>query len=209
VFDVVSNRKQTITALSRIMQLQKQQRYADVVGQFFELDEPLQQNRLLNIINVKASNLSQDMQLYEKALANLERYYGDDPNMAFLLIDYYFMQGRYPKVIATVNSLQSSFGVDDAALIALKANTFLMQGRYDHAAELAVQAIEVEPEYEHSYWSLFSARVGAGQYRPAVEAAKVLQERFNYDMSPSYLIDIVPDETFLESSEYKNWRARL
>lgn len=206
LFDVVSNRKENINAVVELISLYRKQQYAEVVGRFLAMDESMRKNRMLSVVAVQAGSLSNDDGLYHKALANLERHFSADPSMAFMLIDYYYLEQQYDKAIAALERVQKSFGVEDAAILSLKANTQLSDSKYDKAVEQASRAIAIEPEYESSYWSLINALVLAQKYDKAIPVAVDLEQNFGYDMGPESLGASEVFAPFVASAEYKAWR---
>lgn len=206
VFDVVSKRKESINAVVRVFSLYGKQKYPETVQAFLALDEELRRSRMLNVVAVQAANMSQNDELYLKALANLERYFRTDPSLTFLLIDYYYLKGRYDRVLAALEQVEASFGVKDASLNVLKASALLEQEKYTPAASEAQHAIDMEPTYEGGYWALLRAQVQSKQYPQAIKVAKVLEEEFSYDMGASSLGADELYAAFVASEDYRHWR---
>ncbi len=207
LFDLASNRKASMDFIYELMQMNKNGRHKEMASKFLTLDESLRKSRFLSVAAVQAANQSGDMELYKKTLSNLDHYFSDDPGMTFLLLDYYFLEEKYEKVLAIIDQLQESFGVEDAALIMLKANTLFTQNDYQRAARLARRAIELEPTYENSYWVLINSQVPQRKFREATATAKTLEDRFGYDMGPESLAETETLSKLAQSSEYKKWRT--
>ncbi len=207
VFDIASSRKENSETLLKLMLMHKRGEHAQMVRNFLALDEDLRKSKLLNVVAVQSANILGDMELYGKVLANVERYFGKDESMAFVLLDYYYLQGDYDKVIGTTDRLLSSFGVEDAGLFVVKANALVEMGKNQDAVTQARHAIELEPEYEYAYLSLLSAQIQQEQYSLAVETAKTLENRFSYNLSPQALADNEYYAGFVKSAEYREWRG--
>ncbi len=208
ILDKASNRNTNIVLIAELIQMNKNGKHRELVSKFLTLDEPLRRLRFLNIAAIHAANMSGDMDLYKKALFNLDRYFSDDPSMTFLLLDYYFMEEKYEKVLTSIDKLQKIFGVEDAALIALKANALFTQGNYSEAEKLANYAIELEFTYENAHWTLLHSQVSQNKFRDAIITAKVLEDRFGYDFNPEPLAGDKTWSTLIQSSEYKKWRNK-
>jgi tetratricopeptide (TPR) repeat protein len=206
IFDIASNRKANMDLVFKLIKMNKEGKHKEVATEFLTLDESLRKSRLLSITAVQAANQSGDMDLYKKTLSNLEHYFNNDPGMAFLLLDYYFLEGRYEKVLATIDQLQKSFGVKDAALIAIKSNTMFSQEKYQEAEKLASQAIALEPEYENAYWTLLNSQLPQKKFHEAVLTAKTLEEKFGYDMGPESLAKSETLSELTKSPEYRKWK---
>lgn len=209
VFDIATDKKAGADALEKIITLNKERRYEEEVRYFLSLEEGIRESRLLNIIVLQAANMSNDMELYSRMLDNLAHFYGDDERMAFMLIDYYFLSSQYDKVIELSQQLQKSFGVEDAGLIVFESNALLEQGKNAEAEKTALRAIELEPEYEYSYWSLLTAQLATESYASAVDTAKTLEEEFQYDMSPESLGSNDIYSELVSTKPYLSWRESL
>lgn len=206
VFDIASDRKNRAEVLTKLINQYKGKQHEKMVRYFLSLDEPYRQSRLLNIIALQAANASNDMQLYQNMLANMARYFSDDDTMVFLLIDHYYLKGDYEQVIASANQLERAFGTEDAGMAGFRSNALTEMGQYGQAIKEAKHAIELEPEYEYSYWSLFNAQIGAKQYANAVSTAKKLEEHYRYDMGPDSLGGNENLAAFLKSKPYLQWQ---
>jgi tetratricopeptide (TPR) repeat protein len=207
LFDFASNRKADMDQIVKLIKMNKEGKYKELVNEFISLDESLRKSRFLNIIAVQAANHSNDMKLYGQALANLEKYFANDPSMTFLLLDYYFIGKQYGKVLKALDQVQKSFGVEDASITFMKSNTYLMQNNFPEAIVQAKHAIELEPEYEDSYWALINAQIPSKQYRQAVATARILEDQFGYDMGPQSLGSNEAFVSLSRSAEYKKWRS--
>lgn len=206
VYDITSNRKENADALVELMTMYIRGENEKAVRKFLTLDEELRKSRLLNIIAFQSASAPDDMESYRKVLKNIERYFNDDEGMSYLLLDYYYLEGDYEKAMKAVDRVQSNFGVEDAGILALKANLLVEIGKVQEAAAYARRAIELEPEYEHSYLSLLVAQIEQKQYAQAISTADTLEQRFYYDFSPQVLSDNEFFADFLESAEYRKWR---
>jgi len=207
VFDIASNRTKAMDDMMELIKLYHDKKHDKVVLKVLSMDEDMRKNRMLSIIAVQSGNMSGNERLYHQALANLEHYYRDDPSMTFLLIDYYFLEKRFDKVISATDQLMKSFGVDDASLYTIKANALAGQGKYGEAVIQAEHATSSEPDYEIGYWSLLSASSKARNYAKAVETAQALEKRFSYNLGPEALSKDATFAPLIQSAEYKKWRS--
>ncbi len=208
VFDIASGKKEQNTELLTLIELYKKGEYKGLIQHFLQLDETLRKSKVLNTIVYKSSTLINDQDVYYQVLANIEKYFKNDPGMAFVLIDYYYLEGDYQKVLATTNLLRESFGAEDAGLMVINANTLIEMGNADEAEKQAARAIQLEPEYEYAYLSLVSAQVLKEHYGQAIKTAEILETRFGYDFGPESLAENETFAGFIVSEEYSNWRKR-
>jgi tetratricopeptide (TPR) repeat protein len=207
VFDVASNRKENADILVEFMRMYGRGEYEQATRKFLTLDEDLRKSRLLNIIAFKLANLSNDMELYREVLINIERNFSTDESMSFILVDYYWLEGDYDKVLRTADRLLSTFGVEDAGIAVIKANALVEKGEAQEAMAQAKRAIELEPEYEFAYIALLNAQVLQKQYAQAVGTGDILEKRFYYDYGPESLAGEEFFAGFVESAEYRKWRS--
>lgn len=208
VFDIASNRKANADVIVKFMQLNNAKKFEEMVHYFLSLDESYRKSRLLNIIVFQAASQLNDMDLYQKVLANIEHYYSDDSTMAFVLLDYYYLEGQYGKVVRSADQLMKSFGVEDANLLVIKANALVEEKKYDAAVRQAKRAIALEPNYEYGYWSLITIQLAQKSYNNAVETGKSLESRFGYELSPAALAQNPIYAGFIESAEYRSWKQQ-
>lgn len=208
LYDLALDKKSSSDMFKKLTEMNKEGKHKSVVDTFLMLNEDDRKKRILNIIALKSANISADMDRYQRVLENIDQYFGDDPTMGFVLIDYYFLTGRYNRAIECIDQLQRSIDVEDAGLISFKANAYYSKGDFKNAEAQAWRAINVEPEYESSYWSLINSQVSLRKYEEALNTAEILQNRFYYDMSPESLSNAGGDFTALVNSKvYIDWWA--
>jgi len=207
VFDIVTGRKDDIRILNKYFAALAQQQYDQSYALFKSMDTVLKKNRIIGIVAVSSANLSGNDEYYKAALANLARYHGDDPTLAFLLVDHYFLAQNYDEAIRSLNSFQAYVGTQDAAIENLKANAFMMAGNNELAVSHASTGIRMEPDLESNYWTLFNLYSTSRQYAQAVRMGKQLEERFNYDFSPASLGKVQEYRLLTRSAAYRKWRA--
>lgn len=207
IFDKVTDNEQNRKEMAEMFNAQKRGESQKVIEIFFSLDADLQKSRVLNIIALQAASASNNNRLYKKVLQVLDQNHGDDPGLALMLIDYHYMNKNFDKVIASLKSLEQAFGVEDAALKSLMANSYIEKGDIDGGLRLAKASVELEPEYENGYWSLMLAQASAKQYAEAVETGKVLEQRFFYELSAENMQNNEYYADFINSPEYRQWHS--
>lgn len=208
IYDLVTDNKKTQDAVLKMFDANKKGDYAKTVELFLTSDGEMIKSRVLNIIAIRAAQQSGQDELYEKTLAVLDKYHGQDPALTFMLVDYHFMTGNYDRVVNSIKYLEKSFGVEDAALKELVANTQMEAGNMEAAIDVAVRGIELEPEYEGNYWSLLTAQLLSRSFDGAVATARVLEEYFGYDLGPDSISGNELYNELLQSEEYQSWRKQ-
>jgi len=207
LYDVASERKEVSDALKVIFAHYKRQEHVALAQQFLTFDESIRSSRVLNLIAIQSANASGDEALYHKLLANLERYHGDDEKLFFILLDYYFLEQEFDRVLTALDRLVALFGQQDAALEVIRSNTLYSRGDFRDALSAADRAIALEPEYEWGHLSQFTAELALQDYAGCVKTAAILQDRFGYDMSPESLGAEKEFVDLLRSEPYRRWRS--
>ena len=77
--------------------------------------------------------------------------------------------------------------------------------RLEDAHSLAVKSVTQEPNLELGWWSVFRARVTAGDFAAAIEALEVLEDDFGHSLGPDELSKDPMFQTFMLSDEYRVW----
>jgi hypothetical protein len=209
LYDVASDRKDVSDALKNIFKLHRQQEHAALAQSFLSQDESVRGSRVLNLIAISSANVSGDEALYRRTLANLDHYHGDNEKLFLVLLDYYFFEEKYDRVLAGLEKIKTLFGVQDAFLYVVQSNTLNLMNDHQGALQAAERAIALEPDYELGYLSQFSARVAVKDYSGAVKTAATMEERFDYDFSPEAISALEEYVEFAESKPYRQWRASL
>jgi tetratricopeptide (TPR) repeat protein len=207
LFDVVSERREAANSLLEILKLHVQQKHKAAAEKFLSQDERYLRSRLLNLIAVQSANITGDLELYRKVLANLARYHGDDEDLFLVLMDYYLLEEEYDKVLRGLDKFLAHFGVDDAGLEVVRATTLYYKGDYGAALSASQRAIAMEPAYEYGYWTQLVTQAAMGDYAGGVTTARLMEQEFDYDMSPEALAEDPDLAPLVESQAYRSWRA--
>lgn len=154
--------------------------------------------------NVSTSLANETLAL--ESLNDLRTYHGDDPKMAFALLDAYLMVEDYAAALKSFDYLNKFFGVEDAAILSMQANVYLLSGaNFDLGLKCAERAVELEPTLEAGYWSLSSLAIEAKAYVKAIEGLKILESRFGYTFDPNYYRGEAGYIDFVNSDVFKSW----
>ncbi len=206
LFDVASGRADSTRQLTVMFQAMAKQEFKKASETFEAMDDDLKRNRAVSVVAVNAANRSQDANHYRSALANLDRHYGRDPAMVFLLLDYYFLTKQYDKTQGAIDAFEKYVGVEDAALLGIRANTYLMSDNPDRAIAMATKGIKIEPALNNNYWSLLAAYNRTGRYDKVIEVTGLLHRQFGYNMTPA-MFEKDPDyREFVQSPAFRRWR---
>lgn len=206
-FDIVTGRAEDTRMLSKFIKAKVKGKYKESYSFFRKMDRDMKKNRIVAVLAVSSASQSGDDALYKEALANLAQHHGNDPTLAFLLLDHYFLTKRYDKAITILKGYQASFGAHDGAIDGMLANSYMMSGNTKRAAYHASQGIKKEPNLENNYWTLFHLHATNKQYPQAVKAARQLEDRFNYNLGPEILKKEKDYHPLVKSAAYRKWRG--
>jgi len=206
-FDFVTGRDEDIKLLARYFSAIQRKQYEESYKMFKSMGPGLKKSRILGVIAVSTGNISGNNKYYKEALANLAKYHGDDPKLAFLLIDHFFLTQNYDEAIRSLDNFQKYVGTDDAAIENLKANSFMNAGKTALAIKHATIGINMEPDLEANYWTMFSIYTSGEKFSQAVAIGKVLEKRFGYDMGPTSLGRVEEYRPFIKSAAYRKWHS--
>jgi hypothetical protein len=206
IFDITSKRKKTADIIQEIIDLKVQKKNKELVDKILQLDNTYRRSRVLCLIAVQSASQSDDIELYRRAMANLEHYHGDEEKLFFILLDYYFLEKKYDDLLSHLDIVQAMLSVDDANLEVIRANACNYKGDLKCALAAARRATVLEPEYEYGYWALFASQVELGDYVGGVKTARMLEENFGRYMDPVTLSEIKGSNNFIQSEVYRQWR---
>ena len=145
-----------------------------------------------------------DEELYRKELSKLDKHHGNDPRLAFMLIDHYFYTEDWDKAISALKTVKHEWS-DDAALNTLLAEVMYQKGQIDEAISTSLYAINLEPDMELPYWSAVNIYNRSGKFVDLVDIFKELQVNFSYTFTAE---DFVEDEAYAQfslSDAFKEW----
>lgn len=177
--------------------------YADAYGLLQSLPEELRSSRIIVSASLAISQLISDEE-YQKQLSLLDQYYGDDESTEFMLIDHHVYLENYDKAINSIDRVISRFG-EDAVLLNLKANAYLLKGDISTASQLAHQALDLEPYIEDSYHTLFEVYLAQKNHKELVGVLLTLEEEFDYLFTPDLFETDQYYSEFVKSQAYNDW----
>jgi tetratricopeptide (TPR) repeat protein len=188
-----------------LFKLARQQQYAEWLKKYNDSSDKIKHNRLTLITRTMISSAIKDNDQYRLALGDVHKYFGDDPTLSLVLLDYYFYEGDFRAAHMALDRLDKYTG-GDAAIDGLRANIFLTEKKYPESISSARRAIEEDAGYEDAYWTLLDASVNAKLYHISVETIKKLEVDFGYTFNPEKLAKTEGYEEFAGSAAFAKWR---
>jgi tetratricopeptide (TPR) repeat protein len=195
------NAEETLSIFTKMIALRNEGKFIEMLREMQTLPERVQAYRpIIDMEILIAQNVSEDT--YMDALAKLYRYHGDDPTTAFMLIDYHATDGELIKAAEATNKAIAFWG-EDAALLNLKANMLFLQNDIPGAIEVAKDAIEAEPTFEDSYWTLIALQDLSDNYSDLTKTLAEIKKYFNEELTPQDVKDAGVAMGYLASDEFK------
>ena len=171
------------------------------------MDERFRNQRIVVETTVQLAKTVRRRRDMVGGLKIMAELYPDEPLYSLMLLDYYFPARKYAEALAALTRLYARLGFEDAAMEARISAAELVLGKTGDAKTRADRAVSLEPGLELGWWSALGARAALEDYAGAVEALKVLEGQFRYDLGPDALERDPAYRGLLASDAYKNWRA--
>ena len=165
----------------------------------------LRNHRILAGIAVQVAGRL-DEQVYQEELRRLAEFYGDDPRTAFLLVDYYFLQGDFGSAMQQVENLEQIFGLDGAIAL-LKTTISIELGDADAALAYAEAGEAAEPLGENSQLALLNAYLMTDRYEGVVATINALEALYGYFFNDEIFASDPVYADFSRSPEFEAWSA--
>lgn len=208
IFDIASGKTDHTKQIVPMLQALGKRDYGKSYELFGALDEDLRRNRILSVIAVNAASRSQNDGYYRAALAHLDKYHGGEPTLVFLLIDHYFYTNQYGKLLRAIDSFEKYVGVEDAAMLGIKANSYLVSGKSDDAIAAASRGTRLEPELASNYWTLVTAYNKTKRYDKLIDTAGRLRRQFGFELKPAAFEKDPEYKEFVRSAEFRRWKSK-
>lgn len=180
----------------------KQKKFSKVYADYKLLDVKVRRQKILANIMIKHAHASGLKNFQMAVLEDMFRYHSND--MGLLLFEYYLLKKKYRKAIAAAKKSMEQIKISDPLMNSLIANLYLKTGNIDQAIQMAVQSLNLEPSLFLPHRVLFDSYILKNNYRKASLFAKMLKEKFSFDLSRRALSKNPIYAKFLLSSEYRN-----
>ena len=79
------------------------------------------------------------------------------------------------------------------------------RGNFKLAEDYAKRAIQVEPDFEESYWTLINIYCKNEQFTEAVKVVQSLEQNFGYQFTQANFAEVDIFQEFSQSAEFLNW----
>lgn len=181
----------------------KLDRYLEILG---NLPEKFQRQRIIVETTVHLARGVRKRRAMLDGLKTMANYYPDEPLYALMLLDHYIPAKKYQEATEALLRAYQKIGFDDAAMEARLSATALVSGNTQDALAYAERALELESNLELAWWSALNARATLEDYSACVEALKVLEDEFKYELDAKALGRNPVYKGLVASSEFQAWR---
>jgi len=170
------------------------------------LPEKFQRQRVIVETTVHLARGVRKRRAMLDGLKTMADYYPDEPLYALMLLDHYFPAKKYQEATEALLRAYQKIGFDDAAMEARLSAAALVMGNTQDALAYAERALELESNLELAWWSALNARATLEDYSACIEALKVLEDEFKYELDGKALGRNPMYKGLVASSEFQAWR---
>jgi hypothetical protein len=142
---------------------------------------------------------------YRAALRHLAGNFGEDADLQLILLDHYFFEKQYERVLAGLASLEQAVGGEDASSNNLRGNVLVTMKRHDDAAKACRRGMVLEPDYRQAYWCLVSVGLDRNDGKLAVEGLTAYEKAFNETFDPDELAKQDAYKEIARTREFAAW----
>lgn len=194
-------------ALGRFFRAFNKKDYRGALGLYQSLPLRYQADPFVLMARLTAAQ-TVGVELYNAALADLAKYFGDDPRFALLLSDHFLGIGDYANAHRAIDHLSQRIG-GDVALTVAHGNIDYAARNYSRAVEHYRRAIQEDQDFEDTYWSLLELFATRGNYEDAVLVLRILARHFGYTFNAAKLAQTDGYAQFAASQPFRAWAASV
>ena len=145
-----------------------------------------------------------DPKLHAADLEIVAKRHGADPDVQFMLIDYYFSRHEYDKMIAAVQQFERRVVVDGAQKNIECRGYFLLE-RYAEAEHVCRDGIRIEGDYIGAWWTLADVLALERQPKELFATLDEIQRRFGKRIRNEKLVTLQGYEWLADDAAFKEW----
>lgn len=154
-------------------------RYAEAKDVYDKLPLYLRKTKAASLINVRiCSGLNNEA--YAKAIDDYRQQFPGEPNINMLMIDGYFMQKNYLKVIEVVNALDSQIN-KDPLLDYYRYLSYNLMNDTENAGNCLKRLATEMPDFEKGILELIAVNMGNGNRKSADSLIAVYRKKPKFD----------------------------
>jgi predicted Zn-dependent protease len=166
------------------------------------LPQSLKGDKYMLLLRLRAAQELGD-EAYRQALEDFQKYHPDDPSLDLVSIDHYFLTKQYDKELAVIDHIESTIG-GDPYLNIYRANTMLVQGKYNEALRYAKKASDGDKQMQSAYETELGIALKAKNYSDVARVLAILDRDFHQPVDS--LVNDAQFAGFRKSKEYLEWK---
>jgi len=194
----------SVEKMKQLGELNKAGKYEESLALMKTMPDAIAQSKVMLMTRAMVAGKVKSKDEHRSALAELARRYGDDPTLAFILMDHYFYLHQTGKAIASIQKIEDRVGADGATSV-LRAGVYLDAKDFAHATQAAQKGVELEPDRYAGYDALALCYVLTGKHAQAVETYRQAEGRFDYHFSREMFVKDPRYVEFVKSAAFDEW----
>ena len=202
--DLTRSESAYVRNLPRVLEISRlasQQNFEAALEIFDQFPPELKKDRNLLLLRFNLASQASE-EAYKAAMRDLKNTFPDDPALQLTLIDHYYYQGEYGKVLEIIDGIDTRLE-GDPYLDYFRANVFYTDGQYSKARKLARRAIRREPALEEPYWTLVAISLDQRDFRETASVLAEIEDELHQEIAD--LTEIPEYSAFVESEAYRRW----
>ena len=191
--------------LKNFSELAKTDRFDDLKKLYQSLPESMQKQKSLLILWMAAAARHNEAQ-YGAAIETYETAYPNDPSLNLILIDGYFLRGKFDMALQATERLDRQIG-GDPYLNVMRANIHTKMKDYAKARQAAEKGIQEEPDLVDAHWALISTALTEKDAKGVLEQLKRIDQKF--ELSFGDMTQEADYADFVKTPQHAEWKAYL
>ncbi len=193
-----------VSNLPKIKEMQmlgQQGKFVEALQAYAALPPSVQKDKTIQVFRVTYASKLNDKQ-YTEAMDYYRRNFPGDASVDLVTLDGLIIAKKYAEAVAAIDRVNKNVG-GDAYLGVLRANMYLLAGKYSLAKESARRAVADEPGLKLAYWSLVTIALEEKDYRETARLLATIENKLQIKLN-----DLQNNETyagFVASPEYAAW----
>ena len=149
-----------------------------------------------------SSNLDEDK--YRAALKQLADKHGNQPSLQFMLIDHYFYQQQYDRMVTVIQRFERRV-VADGATHFLKCNGYFLAGQFADARNACARSVSLEPDVAGPWWLLIEVGLRTEDATLTLDTLTAYEEQFETQFDPDKLVALDGYRWLANRKEFLSW----
>ena len=148
-----------------------------------------------------------DEKTYRADLDVVAAQHGADPEVQFMLVDYFFYRQEYEPMVRAIRRFEQRV-VADGATKQIECTGDLLLGRYTDAEAACREGMRIEPAFEHGWWTLVDVYARKHDAPKLLATIDAIEPRFHKHMRPDKLITAEGYEWLAQDATFKAWAQK-